>query len=94
MNMQVTQILDDLERGVDKEIARYRQYLSLARQAADDPAVHDRLTQAAAALSSAARLVGTAAYPLKPAEQPRWGVGVNYAGAAPARGVLSGPQGR
>ena len=86
--------LDDLERDVETQLARYRQNLGLARKAADDAELAGRLQQASAALTRAAQITAAAQGAATPPAPSRWSTGLNYGGATGAHGVLSGPQGR
>jgi hypothetical protein len=101
--------LDDLEREAEPQIARYRQNLVLARDAAarlasledGTPAKAEakaelagRLEQASAALTRAAQITAAAQGAATPPAPSRWSTGLNYGGATGAHGVLSGPQGR
>lgn len=79
--------LDDAER----ELARARSNLDLAAGAADAPERHGRYVQAAQALGNAARIMTGLAAAIAPPEPGRWGAGVNYAAAQPARSVLFAP---
>ena len=72
-------------------LKRARENLDLADAAADDAERHGRYQQAAAALGQAGRIVGGLAAAIAPSEAHRWGMDLNYGGARPARGVLSGP---